>query len=101
MWSNYLQKGEILEKAGLRSADAHSPLENFVNYVSADIATSFTLLVGIFFPSATGKTDYFLVYSVHWEDTEVLVSAIRGHCVACFKCPKVTCFFSRRYHGRL
>lgn len=91
MWSNYLQKGEILEKAGLQSVDVHSPLENFVNYVSADIATSFTLLVGIFFPSATGKTDYFLVYSVHWEETEVLVPAIRGHCVAC---PKVTFSFS-------
>uniref|UniRef100_A0A8C6PIZ3 Solute carrier family 12 member 4 n=1 Tax=Nothobranchius furzeri TaxID=105023 RepID=A0A8C6PIZ3_NOTFU len=54
MWSDYLQKGEILEKAGLQSVEAHSPVENFLNYVSADIATSFTLLVGIFFPSATG-----------------------------------------------
>eukprot|EP00064_Thunnus_orientalis_P002403 superscaffoldBa00000173_g2410 len=54
MWSDYMQKGEILEKAGLGSVDAHSALENFGMYVSADIATSFTLLVGIFFPSATG-----------------------------------------------
>ncbi|XP_038158892.1 solute carrier family 12 member 4 [Cyprinodon tularosa] len=54
LWSTYLQKGEILEKAGLQSVDAHSPVENFINYVSADIATSFTLLVGIFLPSATG-----------------------------------------------
>ncbi|KAM6942564.1 solute carrier family 12 member 4 isoform 1-T1 [Xenentodon cancila] len=54
LWGNYLQKGEILEKAGLPSVDAHSSMENFVNYVSADITTSFTLLVGIFFPSATG-----------------------------------------------
>lgn len=55
MWSDYLQKGEILEKAGLQSVDAHSAMENFGMYVSADIATSFTLLVGIFFPSATGQ----------------------------------------------
>ncbi|KAM4592864.1 solute carrier family 12 member 4 [Odontesthes bonariensis] len=54
MWGNYLQKGEILEKAGQQSVDAHSAMETSMNYVSADIATSFTLLVGIFFPSATG-----------------------------------------------
>lgn len=53
MWANYVQKGEILEKAGLQSVDAHSAIEHGM-YVSADIATSFTLLVGIFFPSATG-----------------------------------------------
>uniref|UniRef100_A0A665X7K6 Solute carrier family 12 member 4 n=1 Tax=Echeneis naucrates TaxID=173247 RepID=A0A665X7K6_ECHNA len=51
---NYLPKGEILEKAGLQSVDAHGTMDNFGMYVSADIATSFTLLVGIFFPSATG-----------------------------------------------
>lgn len=56
MWGNYLQKGELLEKAGLQSVDAHGALENLGMYVSADIATSFTLLVGIFFPSATGMT---------------------------------------------
>uniref|UniRef100_A0A8D0CT39 Solute carrier family 12 member 4 n=1 Tax=Sander lucioperca TaxID=283035 RepID=A0A8D0CT39_SANLU len=54
MWGDYQQKGEILEKAGLQSVDAHGAMENFGMYVSADIATSFTLLVGIFFPSATG-----------------------------------------------
>lgn len=56
MWGNYLEKGEILEKAGLHSEDSRGAVENFGMYVSADIATSFTLLVGIFFPSATGKT---------------------------------------------
>lgn len=54
MWGSYLQKGEILEKVGLHSVDVHGAMENFGMYVSADIATSFTLLVGIFFPSATG-----------------------------------------------
>uniref|UniRef100_A0A673BUH8 Solute carrier family 12 member 4 n=1 Tax=Sphaeramia orbicularis TaxID=375764 RepID=A0A673BUH8_9TELE len=54
MWSDYMPKGEILEKAGLQSVDSHWSMETFSMYVSADIATSFTLLVGIFFPSATG-----------------------------------------------
>lgn len=56
MWADYQHKGEILEKAGLQSVDAHGANDNFGMYVSADIATSFTLLVGIFFPSATGIT---------------------------------------------
>lgn len=51
-----MHKGEILEKDGLASVDSHSTMEHFGMYVSADIATSFMLLVGIFFPSATGKS---------------------------------------------
>lgn len=54
LWGNYLQKGEILEKPWLQSVNSHGATENFGMYVSADIATSFTVLVGIFFPSATG-----------------------------------------------
>lgn len=54
LWGNYLQKGEILEKPLLQSVNSHGAIENFGMYVSADIATSFTVLVGIFFPSATG-----------------------------------------------
>nr|XP_046201579.1 solute carrier family 12 member 4-like isoform X1 [Oncorhynchus gorbuscha] len=54
MWGDYLEKGQILEKAGLTSVDVHGAVESIGLYVSADIATSFTLLVGIFFPSATG-----------------------------------------------
>ncbi|KAG8596485.1 hypothetical protein GDO81_001925 [Engystomops pustulosus] len=52
LWSNYLQKGEIIEKGSLPSSDTvGSPSST---YVVADITTSFTLLVGIFFPSVTG-----------------------------------------------
>uniref|UniRef100_A0A4W4HBL9 Solute carrier family 12 member 4 n=1 Tax=Electrophorus electricus TaxID=8005 RepID=A0A4W4HBL9_ELEEL len=51
---DYLEKGQILEKAHLKSVDVHGSMESFGLYVSADMATSFTLLVGIFFPSATG-----------------------------------------------
>uniref|UniRef100_A0A3P8XIL2 Solute carrier family 12 member 4 n=1 Tax=Esox lucius TaxID=8010 RepID=A0A3P8XIL2_ESOLU len=54
MWGDYLEKGQILEKAGLPSVNVHGAVESIGLYVSADIATSFTLLVGIFFPSATG-----------------------------------------------
>ncbi|KAM6980129.1 solute carrier family 12 member 4 [Aplochiton taeniatus] len=54
MWGDYMDKGQILEKAGLPSSNGHGAMESFSMYVSADIATSFTLLVGIFFPSATG-----------------------------------------------
>ncbi|XP_072527911.1 solute carrier family 12 member 4 isoform X2 [Salminus brasiliensis] len=54
MWGDYMEKGQILEKPSLPSIDVHGSMESFGFYVSADIATSFTLLVGIFFPSATG-----------------------------------------------
>ncbi|XP_006641467.1 solute carrier family 12 member 4 isoform X1 [Lepisosteus oculatus] len=54
MWSSYMDKNDIVEKASLPSLDVHGSMENFYLYVSADIATSFTVLVGIFFPSVTG-----------------------------------------------
>ncbi|KAI7813766.1 solute carrier family 12 member 4 [Triplophysa rosa] len=54
MWGEYMEKGQILEKASLSSVDVHGSMESVGFYVTADIATSFTLLVGIFFPSATG-----------------------------------------------
>ncbi|KAM5192403.1 solute carrier family 12 member 6 isoform 1-T1 [Mantella aurantiaca] len=52
LWSSYLQKGEIIEKASLPSSEVVGSLSH--DYVLADITTSFTLLVGIFFPSVTG-----------------------------------------------
>ncbi|XP_059926654.1 solute carrier family 12 member 4 isoform X2 [Gadus macrocephalus] len=54
MWGDYMQKNDVMEKAGLSSVDAKGAAESIGMYVTADIATSFTLLVGIFFPSATG-----------------------------------------------
>lgn len=53
LWSNYLLKGEIIEKPSAKSADVLGNLNH--EYVLVDITTSFTLLVGIFFPSVTGK----------------------------------------------
>uniref|UniRef100_A0A8C5SPR0 Solute carrier family 12 member 6 n=1 Tax=Laticauda laticaudata TaxID=8630 RepID=A0A8C5SPR0_LATLA len=52
LWSSYLTKGEILEKPYLHAVDVGGALNQ--QYVLADITTSFTLLVGIFFPSVTG-----------------------------------------------
>uniref|UniRef100_A0A452S2S0 Solute carrier family 12 member 4 n=1 Tax=Ursus americanus TaxID=9643 RepID=A0A452S2S0_URSAM len=54
LWSAYLEKGEVVEKHGLPSTDALGLKESLPLYVVADIATSFTVLVGIFFPSVTG-----------------------------------------------
>lgn len=53
LWSSYLQKGEIIEKPSAHSVDVLGAMSQ--EYVLADITTSFTLLVGIFFPSVTGK----------------------------------------------
>ncbi|KAG7263175.1 hypothetical protein CRUP_002205 [Coryphaenoides rupestris] len=44
MWAEYMRKGEVMEREGLPSAAAQGATENFGMYVTADIATSFTLL---------------------------------------------------------
>ncbi|KAI4893243.1 hypothetical protein NFI96_024940 [Prochilodus magdalenae] len=53
VWSSYLSKGDLLERG---SHPASNPIHRNHDhpYVFADITTSFTLLVGIFFPSVTG-----------------------------------------------
>lgn len=56
LFGKYLEKGVILEKRGLPSdVDPDSPTTNSNRYVLADITSFFTLLVGIYFPSVTGK----------------------------------------------
>ncbi|XP_057188690.1 solute carrier family 12 member 6-like [Triplophysa rosa] len=53
IWSSYSSKGDVTERASHPST--HGPAESSRHpYVFADITTSFTLLVGIFFPSVTG-----------------------------------------------
>ncbi|XP_069821992.1 solute carrier family 12 member 4 isoform X2 [Dendropsophus ebraccatus] len=54
LWSSYLEKGEILEKPNIHSSEVLGSKSNLHLYVLADITTSFTVLVGIFFPSVTG-----------------------------------------------
>nr|XP_006009868.1 PREDICTED: solute carrier family 12 member 6 isoform X2 [Latimeria chalumnae] len=54
LWGNYLSKGDILQKKLQPSPNVQGSLSNEFPYVFADITTSFTILVGIFFPSVTG-----------------------------------------------
>ncbi|RMC09108.1 hypothetical protein DUI87_14114 [Hirundo rustica rustica] len=54
LWSNYMEKGEILERAHQPSVDVAGQKNNLHLYVLSDITTSFMVLVGIFFPSVTG-----------------------------------------------
>ncbi|XP_069044803.1 solute carrier family 12 member 6-like isoform X2 [Lepisosteus oculatus] len=54
VWSAYLGKGEVIEKPSLPSPDVLAQPSSRMSYIFADITTSFTLLVGIFFPSVTG-----------------------------------------------
>ncbi|XP_027893660.1 solute carrier family 12 member 6 isoform X2 [Xiphophorus couchianus] len=54
LWSSYISKGEVLQKSSLSSSHSSPPASLPHPYVFADITTSFTLLVGIFFPSVTG-----------------------------------------------
>ncbi|XP_068163763.1 solute carrier family 12 member 6-like isoform X2 [Antennarius striatus] len=54
LWSSYLTKGDVVEKVSLAASSDATPASTHHPYVFADITTSFTLLVGIFFPSVTG-----------------------------------------------
>ncbi|XP_041820415.1 solute carrier family 12 member 6-like isoform X2 [Chelmon rostratus] len=54
VWSSYLSKGDVVEKGSMNSSLVAHPASTHQPYVFADITTSFTLLVGIFFPSVTG-----------------------------------------------
>lgn len=54
LWSSYLSKGDVVEKPSVQSSHMSQPASIKQPYVFADITTSFTLLVGIFFPSVTG-----------------------------------------------
>lgn len=69
----------MVEKPGLASADTTGLRENLPLYVVADIATSFTVLVGIFFPSVTGEPLLLLPTPPHHvpQETESLVGLHR------------------------
>ncbi|XP_069035640.1 solute carrier family 12 member 5 isoform X2 [Lepisosteus oculatus] len=55
LWSNYLEKGVIIEKEGEPSfVNEDAPITMTNRYVLADMTSFFTLLVGIYFPSVTG-----------------------------------------------
>lgn len=53
LWGSYGGADTPIEMENLTSVPVETPGDNN-NYVFNDIATSFTLLVGIYFPSVTG-----------------------------------------------
>lgn len=56
LWGAYGPAGMLVEKKGLPStATKDSSNDKYKPYVFNDIATYFTLLVGIYFPSVTGN----------------------------------------------
>lgn len=56
LWSSYGPGGMLLEKAGYPSSPAqNTSRDSSLPYVFNDITTVFTLLVGIYFPSVTGR----------------------------------------------
>ncbi|KAM6989504.1 solute carrier family 12 member 7-like isoform 2-T2 [Tautogolabrus adspersus] len=55
LWGDYAPAGEPIQKKSLASVhDPDTPTDTHKPYVFNDIATYFTLLVGIYFPSVTG-----------------------------------------------
>ncbi|XP_011808537.1 PREDICTED: solute carrier family 12 member 7 [Colobus angolensis palliatus] len=55
LWSTYAHAGAFVEKKGVPSVPvAEESRASTLPYVLTDIAASFTLLVGIYFPSVTG-----------------------------------------------
>lgn len=57
MWSEYGHLGMLVENKKLPSSgESVSAQDMYRPYVVNDIATFFTLLVGIYFPSVTGGT---------------------------------------------
>lgn len=56
MWSQYGPRSMLVENKELSSVGGSDAAEDIkMPYVVNDIATFFTLLVGIYFPSVTGK----------------------------------------------
>lgn len=60
LWSTYSEKGSIVEKKDQPSvAGSEESKMGGLPYVFTDIMTYFTMLVGIYFPSVTGRHNYF------------------------------------------
>lgn len=56
LFGTYYEKGDLIAKKDVPSVEEQDdPLTNANRYVLADITSFFTLLVGIYFPSVTGK----------------------------------------------
>ncbi len=56
LFGNYMDKGSFIEKVGLPAAvEPDSIPTNTNRYMVADVTSFFTMLVGIYFPSVTGR----------------------------------------------
>lgn len=61
MWSQYGPRSRLVESKELLSSGGSDGAEDIkMPYVVNDIATFFTLLVGIYFPSVTGESVFTL-----------------------------------------
>lgn len=59
LWSTYTEKGSIVEKKDQPSvAGSEDTKMGGLPYVFTDIMTYFTMLVGIYFPSVTGRYNF-------------------------------------------
>lgn len=59
LFGTYYEKGDLIAKTDTASVEEQDdPLTNANRYVLADITSFFTLLVGIYFPSVTGKNTF-------------------------------------------
>lgn len=59
LFGTYYEKGDLIAKTDMASVEEQDdPLTNANRYVLADITSFFTLLVGIYFPSVTGKNTF-------------------------------------------
>ena len=62
LFGNYYEKGDLIARKYMDSVEEQDqPLTSSNRYVLADIASFFTLLVGIYFPSVTGETSCVLL----------------------------------------
>jgi len=59
IFGNFLEKGQYIARGHLQE-DILASSKNTYNMVMVDITTTFTILIGIFFPSVTGQ---YLFYS--------------------------------------
>ncbi|XP_026699352.1 solute carrier family 12 member 7-like [Athene cunicularia] len=76
LWSTYSEKGSIVEKKHQPSvAGSEETKLGGLPYVFTDIMTYFTMLVGIYFPSVTGRYNYFFV------SEDVFGEAVNGNLV--------------------
>lgn len=59
IWDNYQEEGQLIAY-GYDPKDTDVLSGSTFNQIQVDLTTTFTILIGIFFPSVTGKEMHFL-----------------------------------------